>query len=65
MEELIKKNAIAIVTGASQGIGRFTAIRLARDFTSIVLAARNSKELEDVAQPSKPQAPNLCLAPLT
>ena len=43
------KNSIAIVTGASQGIGRSTAIRLARDFSAVVLAARNAKELEEVA----------------
>ena len=43
------KNSVAIVTGASQGIGRSTAIRLARDFSAIVLAARNAQELEEVA----------------
>ena len=43
------KNSVAIVTGASQGIGRSTAIRLARDFSAVVLAARNAKELEEVA----------------
>src|ERR1700723_3513146 len=43
------KNSVAIVTGASQGIGRSTAIRLARDFSAVVLAARNAKELDEVA----------------
>jgi len=43
------KNSVAIVTGASQGIGRSTAVRLARDFSAVVLAARNAKELEEVA----------------
>jgi len=43
------KNSVAIVTGASQGIGRFTAVRLARDFCAVVLAARNAKALEEVA----------------
>src|SRR5271169_590603 len=43
------KDSVAIVTGASQGIGRSTAIRLARDFSAVVLAARNAKELEEVA----------------
>jgi 3-oxoacyl-[acyl-carrier protein] reductase len=42
-------NSVAIVTGASQVIGRSTAIRLARDFSSIVLAARNSSALREVA----------------
>ncbi|MGO4722351.1 MULTISPECIES: SDR family oxidoreductase [unclassified Inquilinus] len=41
--------SVAIVTGASQGIGRATAIRLARDFSAIVLVARNREKLEEVA----------------
>jgi 3-oxoacyl-[acyl-carrier protein] reductase len=44
------KNSVAIVTGASQGIGRSTAIRLARDFSAVVLAARNANALEEVAK---------------
>jgi 3-oxoacyl-[acyl-carrier protein] reductase len=43
------KTSVAIVTGASQGIGRSTALRLARDFSTVVLAARNAKALEEVA----------------
>jgi 3-oxoacyl-[acyl-carrier protein] reductase len=34
-------NSVAVVMGASQGIGRSTAVRLARDFGSIVPVARN------------------------
>jgi 3-oxoacyl-[acyl-carrier protein] reductase len=41
--------SVAIVTGASQGIGRSTSIRLARDFSAIVLAARNAAALAEVA----------------
>lgn len=43
------QQSVAIVTGASQGIGRATALRLARDFSAIVLAARNEDELEKTA----------------
>ena len=42
--------SVAIVTGASQGIGRATAIRLARDFEAVVLAARQVEELKKVAR---------------
>jgi len=45
--------SVAIVTGASQGIGRSTSIRLARDFSAIVLAARNATALAEVAMAVK------------
>ena len=41
--------SVAIVTGASQGIGRATAVRLAQDFESVVLTARQKDELEKTA----------------
>jgi len=41
--------SVAIVTGASQGIGQATAIRLARDFSALVLVARNRANLEETA----------------
>lgn len=46
-------NSVAIVTGASQGIGRSTANRVARDFSSVVLAARNANALTEVADTVK------------
>jgi len=41
--------SIAIVTGASQGIGQATAVRLARDFSAVVLVARSKENLEKTA----------------
>jgi 3-oxoacyl-[acyl-carrier protein] reductase len=41
--------SVAIVTGASQGIGRATALRFARDFPSLVLVAREQEKLEETA----------------
>jgi NAD(P)-dependent dehydrogenase (short-subunit alcohol dehydrogenase family) len=42
--------SVAVVTGASQGIGHATAIRLARDFSGLVLVARNRGNLEQTAE---------------
>ena len=42
--------SVAIVTGASQGIGRATALRLARDFDALVLVARSREKLEATAE---------------
>src|ERR1700756_2288929 len=46
-------NSVAIVTGASQGIGRATAIRLARDFSALVLVARDRTHLDETAEAVK------------
>jgi 3-oxoacyl-[acyl-carrier protein] reductase len=43
------EKSVAIVTGASQGIGRATAIRLARDFAALILVARDRANLEITA----------------
>ena len=43
-------DSVAIITGASQGIGQATAVRLARDFSALVLVARNKANLEETAK---------------
>jgi len=45
--------SVAVITGASQGIGQSTAVRLARDFSSLVLVARNRERLEETADAVK------------
>jgi 3-oxoacyl-[acyl-carrier protein] reductase len=45
----MKTGSVAIVTGASQGIGQATALRLARDFSAIVMTARQESELQKTA----------------
>ena len=47
--------SVAIVTGSSSGIGRATAIRLAQDFSAVVLAARGAVQLADVAEQVRAQ----------
>ena len=46
-------NSVAIVTGASSGIGKATALRLSRDFGAIVVAARDAGKLAAVGEQVK------------
>jgi len=46
-------NSVAIVTGASSGIGKATALRLAHEFGAIVLVARSEEKLGEVGQQAK------------
>ncbi|MCJ7838682.1 MAG: SDR family oxidoreductase [Burkholderiales bacterium] len=47
--DLELKGKVAIVTGGSQGIGRATAMRLAAEGASVVIAARGRELLDEVA----------------
>jgi NAD(P)-dependent dehydrogenase (short-subunit alcohol dehydrogenase family) len=47
--DLQLKDKVAIVTGGSQGIGRATALRLAEEGASVVIAARGKELLDQVA----------------
>lgn len=58
------KESVVIVTGASQGIGRATALRLARDFSGVVLAARNEEALQEVAAEVNKSGVDALTAPL-
>lgn len=42
--------SVAVVTGASSGIGRATALRLARDFDTVVVGARSGEKLSEVGE---------------
>ena len=57
-------NSVAIVTGASQGIGRATALRLARDFSSLVLIARSEENLQETAKKAKSCGADSLVLPL-
>ena len=41
--------SLALVTGASQGIGRAVALRLAREGVRVVMVARSGDKLEELA----------------
>jgi NAD(P)-dependent dehydrogenase (short-subunit alcohol dehydrogenase family) len=46
----LNSKKVAIVTGASQGIGKATAIRLAQDFEALVVVARDSSKLDQTGE---------------
>jgi 3-oxoacyl-[acyl-carrier protein] reductase len=48
--EIDMSGPVAIVTGSSSGIGKATAVRLARDFSAVVLAARGAEGLKTTSQ---------------
>jgi 3-oxoacyl-[acyl-carrier protein] reductase len=57
-------NSVAVVTGASQGIGKATALRLARDFSSLTLVARDEDHLHETAREAKSLGAESLVLPL-
>lgn len=53
MPKVTLQDKVAIVTGASSGIGRATALALAREGADVVLASRNLSALKEVAREVK------------
>ena len=54
-DRLTSMRGVALVTGASRGIGRATAIRLAGDFAAVALVARDPIKLEKAAAEAVPR----------
>lgn len=60
----VKSPRVAIITGASRGLGRAIALALAEDRCALVLTARDVKALEEVAAEAKERgAPGSVLLP--
>ena len=58
------KDRVAVVTGASQGIGRATALLLAEHGARLVLAARNAEKLADAAEEIKKKGGEALVVPM-
>ena len=60
----LNSKRVAIVTGASQGIGKATAIRLAQDFEALVVVARDSSKLDQTGKMIKSAGAEVLVIPV-
>lgn len=58
------RNHVAVITGASSGIGRATALLLARSGSSVVAAARNERALRELEERSRDLAGEIVAVPV-
>ena len=56
-------SAVAIVTGASSGIGEATALALAREGATVALVARRAERLEELAELIATEGPEPIVIP--
>lgn len=60
----ILANKVAIVTGASTGIGYATAKLFAREGAAVVMAARRQKELDELVDSIRAEGGHMARLPL-
>lgn len=57
------QDQVAVITGASSGIGRAIALGLAQEGASLALIARNAERLHEVADAARTGSPQVCCLP--